>query len=163
MLRALDIMRQPVITMSPTTPVTEAARVLNDNGISGCPVVDHTGKIIGILSRTNLLDFALTVEGGALTPMLRILVPGGEEAEEEEAWAPLGEDFEVPEVQDLMTGDVITVDAETAIADVALTMSEERIHRVPVVRGDRLVGIITSLDLLAVFGGARKVRETASS
>lgn len=152
MRHARDIMSQPVITVDATTPVTEVARILSDNGISGCPVVDASDRIRGIISRTDLLEFALSVDGGALTPIVRTLVPGLDEAEEEVAYAPIGEDFEVPSAQDLMSPDPVTVQVETPISEVAALMARERVHRVPVMDKDRIVGIITALDLVGTIG-----------
>lgn len=152
MKTAREAMTSPVITVTPTTPITEVARTLLDNEISGCPVVDIGGTLRGIISRANLMDHALSVEGGALTPMVRYLVPGGDEMEEDEAFAPLAEeDYEVPDAQDLMTQDVVTVAPETPLHEAAAIMSGERIHRVPVLEDGRVVGIITSLDLLKAF------------
>jgi len=149
---ARDIMSKPVISVTPTTPITEAARVLLDNQISGCPVMDINGRLRGILSRGNLLDYALRVEGGALTPILRLLVPGGAERTVEEVYAPLKEEnYEVPGVQEIMTAEVITVVPEAPLPEVAQKLSSEHIHRVPVMDQDRVVGIITSLDLLREF------------
>ena len=146
-------MSSPVISVTPNTSVTEVARTLLDNDISGCPVIDEVGRMRGIVSRANLLDHALGVEGGALTPILRFLVPGcGDEADFEDAYAPLrADDYEVPTAQEIMTPDVIAAGPDMPLEKVARIMSRERIHRVPIVRGQRVVGIITSLDLLAVF------------
>jgi len=146
-------MSSPVISVTPNTSVTEVARTLLDNDISGCPVIDEVGRMRGIVSRANLLDHALGVEGGALTPILRFLVPGlGDEADFEDAYAPLrADDYEVPTAQEIMTSDVIAAGPDMPLEEVARIMSRERIHRVPIVRGQRVVGIITSLDLLAVF------------
>lgn len=167
MQRARDIMSGPVISVTPNTPVTEVARTLLDNDISGCPVIDEVGRMRGIVSRANLLDHALGVEGGALTPVLRFLVPGGgEEADFEEAYAPLrADDYEVPAAQEIMTPDVIVVKPDLPLEEVARLMSRERIHRVPVVEGGRVVGIITSLDLLAVFPehGSREKTESGGT
>jgi CBS domain-containing protein len=154
---ARDIMSEPVITVTPTTPITEIARVLLDNRISGCPVVDVTGTLRGIISRANLLDYALGVEGGALTPILRFLVPGGIAVDVDEAYTEEAEvSTEAPDAQEIMTQDVVWVTPEAPLAVVAGCMSQERIHRVPVMDGGKVVGIITSLDLLSEFAEREK-------
>lgn len=148
MLHARDIMRAPVISVSPTTSLPEVARTLVDNSISGCPVIDANGMLRGVISRTNILEHVLT-EGGMPAPALRSLVPGIVMTGEDE-----GEDYEPneeAEAQDAMAGDVEFVGPGATLADVAAVMSRERIHRVPVVDGTRVVGIITSLDLLEVM------------
>lgn len=149
---ARDVMQKPVITLSATLPVTEAARILVDNGISGCPVLDHREQVVGVISRTNLIDYSLSVEGGALTPMVRVLIPTADGVEVEEAFAPISEDFEVPTVRDVMTTEVISVEESAPIDEVAGLMAMEHVHRVPVMRDRKLVGIITTMDLMRAFG-----------
>ena len=154
MKRAADIMTSPVTTVGPATPLTQVAKILLENGISGCPVMDTSGALRGIVSRANVLDFALSVEGGALTPIVKYLVPGVDEMVEEEAWAPLEEDgYHVPEAQEIMTTDVVAVSPDATLGEVAAILHQERIHRVPVMDDKRLVGIITSLDLLGSWPG----------
>jgi CBS domain-containing protein len=151
MIRAHDIMSSPVITATTMRPVTETAALLREHQISGCPVLDHRGQLVGVISRADILDYALSVEGGALTPMLRTLVATGEEVEEEEVYAPIDDSFEVPQTQDVMSPEPVTVDEQASVGEVARIMSEERVHRVVVTRDGRLAGIITSLDLVKVL------------
>jgi CBS domain-containing protein len=162
MQRARDIMSHPVISVGPTTPITEVARTLMDNAISGCPVVDNQGRLRGIISRSNLLDYASTVESEARSPIIRSLVPGFEEEDEAEETPPETENEDVLEAQDIMVGDVITVPPDMLAPQIAAIMSRERIHRVPVVDGAKILGIITSLDLLEVMAtGERKDQRSA--
>lgn len=150
MTRARDMIEGPVITVHPNASITEAARVLNENEISGCPVVDSAGRLRGIISRTNILAHAVGIDGASLRPAMRLFV--AEEDAEPDSETLEGEEIEeVPEVQDLMSEDVVTVDLDTEAAEIARLMSRERIHRVPVMEGGKVVGIITALDLLAHF------------
>jgi CBS domain-containing protein len=148
-VRALHIMKKPVTSVDAGMKLTEFARLLSEEEISGAPVVDGSGRLIGIVSRTDLVDHLL--EGSQTRP----IAPGflsflGLEGEmggmaagaEEEVWGTVG---------DIMSTDVITVVPDSPLAEVALKMSENRIHRVVVTEGGMPVGIITSLDLLGRF------------
>jgi CBS domain-containing protein len=150
MKTARDIMTSKVISVTPTASISEVARTLNENGISGCPVIDFSGHLRGVISRTNLLDHVMSAEGDHMEPMLRLLVPGT--SSDEDVLAPVNLD-DIPQVQDVMTSDVIAVSPSMPLFKVAAIMSGERIHRVPVVDGDRVVGIITALDVLGAFPG----------
>jgi len=159
---ARDIMSQPVISVTPTTRLAEVAKTLLYNDISGCPVVDVTGTLRGIVSRANLLDYSLGVEAGALTPILRFLVPGVASGYAD-SLSPLDDELavETADVQEIMTVDVVSVTPITSLHKVAESMSLERIHRVPVMDQGKVVGIITSLDLLTEFARGSQAREEA--
>ena len=162
-MRAADIMTTDVITISPDASVKELAKLLSDHGVSGVPVVDRDGKLVGIVSEGDLMHRA---ELGAerrhprrrRSWWLEMLA-----AEREEA----ARDYIKSHgrtVKDLMTRDVVTVTEDTPISEVASRLEEKRIKRVPVVRDGKVVGIISRANLVRALATApelhRKSNET---
>ena len=141
MLTANDVMTTEVITVSPETPVPDVARLLHERGISGVPVVDTDGKVIGIVSEGDLIGHAGTIGEQRRSWWLRLLT--GEDA--------LARDYaktHARSVRDVMTARVISVPGTASLADIARRMEKHGIKRVPVVRDGRLVGIVSRGNLL---------------
>ncbi len=137
-LLARDVMTSPVITVRPDTPIKEVARLLLTHHISGVPVVDEAGTLVGILTEADLLykERPEVEEGGLLRLFRR-----GRLAEAERKAEGLV-------ARDLMTSPVITVPEDTPIREIASLMTRHRINRVPVVRDGRVVGIVSRADIL---------------
>jgi CBS domain-containing protein len=151
---ARDVMTKDVITVTPSTPLGDVARMFAEDRISGAPVVDATDRLVGIVSRTDVITGLLEDTAESAPPVLRSLlgISESEESEEED-----GGDVPEPEaaqgllVEDVMDGDPPTAAPAAALVEVAKRMARERIHRVVVVEGDRVVGILTSIDVLGRF------------
>jgi CBS domain-containing protein len=150
---AKDIMTADLLTVTPATTLTQFARILTEDNISGCPVVTVDGRLVGIASKTDLLarllegrhDFAASPDfRGLLGLGEEGIVPGRGTAQESE-----GEIFGT--VEDIMEAEPVTVLPDTSILEVARALAENRIHRVLVVEKGKLRGIITSLDVIAHF------------
>jgi CBS domain-containing protein len=142
---AKDVMTHEPVCVEPSTTIRQLARVLDENGISGAPVVDGQRRVIGVVSRTDLMRRCS--EGtpdhppGYLFEVIR-------ESNVNDGLAPEA----LLCVEDFMTRGPVTVPPETPARAVARRMFEGRIHRVIVIdRDKRPVGIITSLDLLGVL------------
>jgi CBS domain-containing protein len=144
--KAEDIMTPDPVCVEPSTTIRDLARIFGDNEISGAPVVDAQGRIIGIVSKTDLIRRC--AEGIVDVPPAYLFEVVSEQG---------GEDEEViPEplvcVADFMTEDPVTVSPSTPLNYLARLMHEKRVHRLVVVDHDKFpVGIVTSLDLLGVF------------
>lgn len=149
-LRACDVMTAEPVCVRPSMRIRELARTFEDNEISGAPVVDHRGRVIGIVSKTDLIRRCM--EGTADIPPAYLFEVLSEETDEEDE-----ETLEVvPEpmvcVEDFMTEDPVTVTPDQPVKAIAKVMSAKHIHRVIVVdEGDYPLGIITSMDLLRTF------------
>jgi CBS domain-containing protein len=118
MRRARDVMIVDLLAIRADATVEEAIRSLLDHRVSGAPVVDQQGCLVGIVSEFQLLEAIYRPE------------------------------VKLEQVRDLMTKDVITVTEDAALSEVANLLLLHRIRRVPVVRAGRLVGIVTRRDLL---------------
>ncbi|WP_042704749.1 CBS domain-containing protein [Azospirillum sp. B506] len=155
-MKAIDLMTPRVITIAPDATVAEAARTMLENKISGMPVVDAAGTVVGIISEGDLLR---RVELG--TERHRSwwlgLVSGG---------TLPAEDFiksHARKVADVMTGHVTTVDENASPEEVVRVMETRRIKRVPVVRGGALVGIISRANLLRALASVSPETPAAAS
>lgn len=140
-----DVMNSRPVSVSPSTSPRELARTLIDHGISGVPVIDNQKGVVGIVSKTDLLQWC--VKGGlgfGAHDLLLSLANGGTGSQ------PQAIDLGI--VADFMTSEPVTAQADEQLDEVARRMVEHRIHRLIVVdQMGRLCGIITSMDLLKYF------------
>ncbi len=124
---ASDIMTRKVCTTRPETDVQELALLLSSKRISGAPVVDDNGQIIGIVTEADIIGKV---------------------------------DREGLRVADIMCRELITVDEETPVGEVASLLTERKIKRVPVVQNGKLVGIVSRADIVhAVAQGHVIIRQ----
>lgn len=147
-MRAKDVMTQNVITVGPETTVRALAALLSERGISGAPVVDSDGQMVGIVSEGDLLHRAElgTEEHEGKRPSSWWL---------DDFASGLARDYVKSHgrtVGDIMTRDVVTVSEETELGDVATLLESRRIKRVPVMRDDKIVGIVSRSNLVRALG-----------
>ncbi len=144
MLKAKDIMNTDVITVSPETTVEELGRLFIKNGISGAPVLDSDGKIYGIVTENDLIKQNKRFHIPTLLRLFDALIPlEGSAAVEAEIRR-----MSASTVSEICTRKIITVDPETSLQDIATIMSEKGVHLIPVMRSERLVGIIGKIDII---------------
>lgn len=151
-MNAEDIMTMTVVTVSPELPVHDLAVLLSERKISAVPVVRH-GRLVGIVGEADLLhryeigtDRALHSE----SLWLRLLAPDRSSDEYVKSHARL--------VRDIMTREVVTVAPDAPLAEVSSVLEKRGIKRVPVVRGDSLVGIVSRSDLVHALAGRPATR-----
>ena len=144
MLTARDIMTREVITISPEASVEDLAKLLEESRIGGMPVMDAGGRIVGVVTQSDLVQRSRDLE---LPPALNILdlhlfltTPSGFKKRLEKL---LGD-----KVQDVMTADPITIAADISVKEIAGIMASKKVHTLPVLEGGRLVGIVGKLDLI---------------
>jgi CBS domain-containing protein len=145
-MRAHQIMTRQVITVAADAPIADAANTMLDRRVSGLPVVDATGKLVGIISQG---DFIRRAEIGTQRKRgrwLRFLVGPGRAASDfvHERGRHVGE---------VMTPDPFTVTEDATLEDIVQLMERNNIKRLPIVREDRLVGIVTRSNLLQAVAG----------
>jgi CBS domain-containing protein len=150
-MRAHQVMTRQVITIAADASIVDAAHIMLDKHISGLPVVDEAGMLVGIVSQG---DFIRRAEIGTQRKRgrwLKFLVGPGRAASDfvQERGRKVGE---------IMTQDPCTVTEDSTLEDIVELMERNNIKRLPVMRGDRPVGIVTRTNLLqAVAGLARDV------
>ena len=152
-LKAKDLMNTDVLSVRDDMTVQELAGFLTEREILGAPVVDSEGEVVGVVSCTDIVQ-STTSEADIVVEKS---TPGFYELCWEDKLDPneLGrlhvEENESLPVREIMTPTIYTVPEDTPISDIAKAMVAGRIHRLLVTRGSRLVGIITTLDMLKVF------------
>jgi CBS domain-containing protein len=151
-MRAMDVMTTNVITVGPEKTVQEVAVLLSERGISGVPVVDASGQVIGIVSEGDLLHRAETGTERR-TERRRARWFDGIAPDQE-----LARDYVKAHgrtVSEVMTRAVVSVADTAELADVANLLETKRIKRVPVLRDGKLVGIISRANLVRALAAAK--------
>lgn len=138
---AKDVMTSSVVTAMPDTPVPELARLLLDRRISAVPVVDSDRRILGIVSEGDLMR--RPESGTERRPGWWLELFGGAEGLASEYIKAHG-----VRAADIMTRKVVTITEDASLGEIAQLLEERRVKRVPVVRGGKLVGIVSRADLL---------------
>jgi CBS domain-containing protein len=140
-MRAHQIMTRKVTTVKADTPILEAANLMLQQHVSGLPVVDEAGKLIGIISEGDFIRRSEIGTQKARGRWLKFLVGPGRSASEfvHEHGRKVGE---------IMTEDPCTATEDTSLEEVVRLMERQNVKRLPVVRGDTLVGMVTRSDLL---------------
>ncbi|HQA50990.1 MAG: CBS domain-containing protein [Syntrophomonadaceae bacterium] len=141
---AKDIMTREVITVKPKDRVDKVARLLVDHKISGIPVVDDQGHVIGIVTEKDLIVKASELR----VPFYVTLFDSIIFLENPIRFNNDLKKYTAVFVEDAMTKNVVVVEEDTEINDIVRLMQNKRINRVPVVRHGKLVGIITRNDIL---------------
>ena len=148
---ARDVMQKDVITISPETSLGDAQRLFVEESIGGCPVVDDRNVVVGVISSSDLLR---AVNDERDTAVAETRYYRDDIAFSSPDWSDL-EDFQDRlaelQVSDAMTPGSLLVDIDASIPDVARTFRQHRVHRVLVVEGDALAGIISTLDLVGLL------------
>mgnify|MGYP001031588424 FL=1 len=144
MLNASDIMTTGVITVKKDTSLQDLARILYDNHINGVPVVDDKDRLIGIICESDLIrkDKKLHIPTVVSVFDAVFYLESPKKLEKEI------ERINATQVEDLYTKDVLTIDEKTEIDEIATIMTQKKIYTIPVVDGDRVVGIIGKSDLI---------------
>ena len=140
-MRAADIMTGRVVSVGAEASVLEAIRSMLQHKISGLPVVDGEGLIVGIVTEGDFLRRAETGTQRKRTRWLEFLMGSGRLAAEYVR-------THGRKVSEVMTPNPVTIDECTPLAEVVRILEERRIKRVAVVRGRRVVGIISRANLL---------------
>ena len=141
-MRAIDVMATAVVAARPDMTVRDAAEMLADYRISGMPVVDAQGNLVGVITEGDLLRRAeIGTEGRRRSWWLDLIASTrGLASEYVKEHSRL--------VSEVMTTDVITVAEETPLAEIAELMERHRIKRVPVMREGRMTGLISRANLI---------------
>jgi CBS domain-containing protein len=140
-MNVADIMTQPVITVTPDTAIGEAAQLMLEHRISGLPVVDAQGAVVGIVSEGDLLRRVETGTQRRRAHWLEFLIAPGRLARE---YATAN----ARRVGEVMSTDVVSVGPQDTLDDIVALMERHRIKRLPVVEDGRLVGIVSRANMV---------------
>lgn len=158
---ASDIMTRDVVTLSPDMTLEVAAERLVQREISGAPVVDDRGRLLGILSESDILRRLKAIAEESLgkrylanrVHSLDLLAFLGER--EHAAVEGVYRQLRASKVGDVMTKRAVSVKPTDSIETVAAAMIEHDVNRLPVVDAGRVVGIVTRADLARVLATGR--------
>lgn len=159
-LRARDAMQTKVRIVHPDTSLRDLEDAFFQARVSGFPVVED-GRLVGVVSRSDVVR-RLDVEQSVAETLSDYYRDAGAMEERpipslEEIGTGFGARLERLRVKDVMARTPISVSPETLLAELARTLVEHRIHRVPVVDGGRLAGIVSTLDLVRLVADGRLV------
>jgi CBS domain-containing protein len=139
-----DMMTRSVLSVTPETPLKEVARLLVEHRISGLPVVDDTGRVVGVISEGDLLVKEQRRDAIHHRPLARIF---GDSAETRQLLAKA----EASTAGDAMTAPAITIESDRPVSVAAARMIERKVNRLPVTEQGRLAGIVTRADVIRAF------------
>ncbi len=143
MLSAKDFMTKDVITIKPEATVEELARLLIEHRISGVPVVDHEKKLIGIVTENDLISQNKRLHIPTIIRLFDAFIVLGSGRLEEEI-----KKMAAATVGDICIKKFVSITEDTLLQEVATIMSEKKIHLLPVVRNNIVVGIVGKADLV---------------
>lgn len=144
MLTAKDIMTKDVITVKKDTGVSELADILTKNRISGAPVVDDSGMLLGVVTESDLVEQSKSLHLPTVFTILdSVIFLESAKHFEKELKKMTG-----ARVEDVYTENPLTVSPDASIREIATIMAEKKVYTIPVVDGDKLVGIIGKADVV---------------
>ncbi len=144
MMKVRDVMTRTVVSVPSNAPLKEVAQLIVDNRISGLPVVDQDGAVLGVVSEA---DFLMKEQGPEAIRHRSFARFRGESQESRDQLAKL----EAVSAGGAMTAPAITIESNCRISEAAALMIARRVNRLPVVEQGRLVGIVTRADLVRAY------------
>ena len=144
MLTAKDIMTKDVITVKPDTSIEELSSLLVENEISGVPVVDDSGALYGIVTENDLISRNKRLHIPTVVSFLdaAIYLESSKKFEQEV------KRMSATRVGDICARKVVSIAEDTTLIDIATIMTEKKVHLLPVVKADRIVGIVGKRDMV---------------
>jgi CBS domain-containing protein len=144
MLVAREIMTTKIITVTPETAVSELAQILATANIGGAPVVDEEGRLLGVVTESDLIDQTKKVHIPTVVAILDSLIflerPDKMEKDIRKIAGTV--------VGDIYTKNPVTVSEETPLDEIATIMAKKHVHTLPVMRDEQLVGVIGKGDII---------------
>jgi len=154
-MRAIDIMSSEVITVHPDADVADAIKLLIKHDVSALPVVDSANHLVGIISEADLIHRA-EIGTEKRRPLWLEALTGA---------ATLADEFAKShgkKVHEVMTKDVVSASEDTPLSEIAALLERNRIKRVPIVRGEKLVGVVSRSNLLQALATVIEFSEKTS-
>ncbi len=144
MKTARDIMTTPVITVGPDTSIKELVKILGEHRINGAPVIDKDSKLVGIVTEADIVDQCKKLH----IPSFFNFLDGIIFLEDPSILEKEIKKMSGTTVGDICTTEVETVSPDTPVQDIATLMAEKHIQTIPVMDGDRLVGVVGRWDVV---------------
>jgi len=156
-VKVREIMETNVVTIGPDATVRELAEILAKNNISGLPVVNKSGELLGVVTEGDvILEDAELHFPHYIQFLDSIIYLESVRKFEERLRKAVG-----VKVADIMSTDVLTVDPDMSVRQVATIMADNNVNRVPVMENDRLVGIVARTDIVRAIAESGRSVERA--
>jgi CBS domain-containing protein len=143
-MRVREVMTEDVLTIGPEAPLKDVAKILVEHGVSGLPVCDIEGHVVGVISEGDILYKEHDPTEGHVGGPLGWFVDGSPNVR----GAAKAQAITAGKA---MTSPAVTIPPYESVAQAARVMCERRVNRLPVVKGGKLVGIVTRADLVRAF------------
>ncbi|MGO9358206.1 MAG: CBS domain-containing protein [Xanthobacteraceae bacterium] len=154
-MKVKNFMTRQVVTVTPETSILDAARLMLDHKISGLPVVADGGRVVGIISEHDLLRGGNNHARRERSHWLRLMIERTDLANEAAR-------FQQRKVRDAMTPDPVTIAETASLEEAGRLLAEHDIKRLPVVRDDKLVGVIARADIVrGIILAAHRITDAA--
>ena len=144
MLTAKDIMTKDVVTVTPDTSIEELSTLLVSNEISGAPVVNADGAIVGMVTENDLISRNKRLHIPTVVSFLDAVIY----LESSKKFSDDVKRLTATKVGDICAKKVVTITEDTTLTDIATLMSEKKVHLLPVVTAGKVVGIVGKRDVV---------------
>jgi CBS domain-containing protein len=149
MVKAGDIMKKEVISVHPEMPVDKLGRFFIEHDISGAPVLDAQGQLVGIVTEYDLISQSKKFHIPSMLRIFDAIIPlKGSEAIEKEI-----QRMAASQVSDICTTDVTTIGEDTPLEEIATIMAEKHITLLPVVRDGKVIGVVGKHEVIRGVAG----------
>jgi CBS domain-containing protein len=149
-MKAREIMTRDVLTVHRDDQARRAVEIMAENDISGLPVVNDAGELVGIVTESDLLMLDKAEPPRVKTALYGLWIEPDRMVEEDARRRGLL-------VQDVMTRRVVSFGPDDSVAKIAKVMAEKRIKRVPIVEGNRVVGIVSRHDIIRALAEGKSL------
>jgi CBS domain-containing protein len=144
MKTASDIMTQDVVTVNKNQPISDLAIIFIENHFNGVPVLDNTGKVVGMVTQGDLIEQNKNLHIPTVIALFdAILFLESEKKFEDDLKKLTGS-----KIEDIYHKNLITVSPDTYLSEIITLMAEKDIHTLPVLDGDKLIGIIGKQNII---------------
>jgi CBS domain-containing protein len=144
MLQARHIMTTQVITISPQASVSDLANLLKKERISGVPVIDDAGKLVGVATQSDLIDRARKYD----LPHVLTILDAHIFLETPSHFKKKLEKLLASSVIDIMSTETVTISPDLPMDEIASLMAQKKVHTLPLMEDNKLVGIIGKIDIV---------------
>lgn len=149
MLRAKEIMRTNITTVLPEMTVEQLGRLFIEKNLSGLPVVTEGGELIGMVTENDLISQNKALHIPTVLRIFDAVIP----LERPETFEKEVKKMAGRTVQDICTRELISINEDTTIEEIATIMSEQKTHHLPVLRDGSLVGLVDQHDVIKGISG----------
>jgi len=144
MKTASDIMTQDVVTVNKNQPISDLAIIFIENHFNGVPVLDNTGKVVGVVTQGDLIEQNKNLHIPTVIALFdAVLFLESEKKFEDDLKKLTGS-----KIEDIYHKNFITVSPDTYLSEIITIMAEKDIHTLPVLEGDKLIGIIGKQNII---------------